>query len=77
MQIIKKAGDVLAMKVVRAVLTQENGGPSLTNHTMNGSATLPHRKPQQEESKWRAPVSCVSSSAMFTTTGSMLQAPVW
>ncbi|XP_067950717.1 protein shank-like isoform X2 [Watersipora subatra] len=50
-QVIKKAGDVLAMKVVRAVVTHENGGSHLSNGLMNGSATLPHRKIQKEEAQ--------------------------
>ena len=55
-QIIKKAGDVLAMKVVRAVLTQANGGNHLVNGAMNGSTTLPHRKPQRDEGKLKVKV---------------------
>lgn len=47
-QIIKKAGDVLAMKVVRAILTQDNENGNSTNALMNGSATLPQRKSQKE-----------------------------
>lgn len=47
MECIKRAGDVLPMKVIRAVVTQEGSSKSAANGSINGALTLPHRKPER------------------------------
>lgn len=43
-KIIQKAGEVLAMKVVRAVLPTDNGTAPTPNGRINGTQTLPNRR---------------------------------